>query len=109
MKYKILTPDANGVFTFTKEELEKFMEEIYDEGYNEGMKHTITTPSYPVPITYPDPITHPYVTWTDPKTVPVSTTTTYVTAIDPALRDYATTNPAIRNDPFTFTGDANGK
>jgi hypothetical protein len=64
MKYKILTPNENGKFEFTKEELEKFMEELYDEGYNEGKKHTITTPFYP------DPITHPYVTWSD-KTTPI--------------------------------------
>ena len=102
MKYKILTPNENGMFTFTKEELEKFMEEIYDEGYNEGMKHTITTPSYP----YPDPITHPYVTWSD-KTTPISTTTAYWSGTDPAAIECTTTNPAIRNDPFTLTGDIN--
>lgn len=101
MKYKILTPNENGMFEFTKEELEKFMEEIYDEGYNDGRKYTITTPSYP------DPITHPYVTWTDSKTAPVRTTTTYWTGTDPAAMECTTTNPAIRNDPFTLTGDIN--
>lgn len=105
MKYKILIPDANGVFKFTKESLEKFMEEIYEEGYNDGKKHTITTPSYP----YPDPITHPYVTWTDAKTAPVRTTTAYWAGTDPAGIDYTTTNATIRNDPVTLTGDANGK
>lgn len=85
MKYKILVPDANGVFTFTKEELEKFMEEIYDEGYNEGMKHTITTPVYP-----PNPITYPTITWSD-KTAP------------------AWYDTWMCNSTTTAVGDTNGK
>jgi hypothetical protein len=120
MKYKILTPNTNGMFEFSKEELEKTMTDIYDEGYNDGyrdgQKFTITTPSYP-----PNPITYPSITWSDKttplqydtwmgkSTTPVSTTTAYWTGTDPAARDCTTTNPAIRNDPSTLTGDANGK
>lgn len=44
MKYKILTPDENGNFVFTKDELEKLLEEVYNEGVEEGKKYTITTP-----------------------------------------------------------------
>lgn len=103
MKYKILVPNANGEFTFTKEELEKFMEEIYDEGYNDGRKYTITTPVYPR-----NPIITPTITWSD-KTTPINTTTAYWSGTDPAAIECTTTNPAIRNDPFTLTGDTNGK
>lgn len=87
MKYKILVPDVNGKFTFTKEELEKFMEEIYDEGYNEGMKHTITTPSYP-----PNPIMYPSVTWSDSSVI-------WSEPYDVWTRSFTTAQ----------TGDVNGK
>ncbi len=32
MKYKILQLDANGRISFTKEELEKLLDEVYEEG-----------------------------------------------------------------------------
>lgn len=37
MKIKILTPDENGLFSFTKEELEELLQESYDEGYVKGV------------------------------------------------------------------------
>lgn len=38
MKYKILQLDANGRISFTKEELEKLLDEVYDNGYADGRK-----------------------------------------------------------------------
>lgn len=38
MKYKILQLDANGRISFTKEELEKLLDEVYDNGYEDGRK-----------------------------------------------------------------------
>ena len=38
MKYKILQLDANGRISFTKEELEKLLGEVYDNGYEDGRK-----------------------------------------------------------------------
>lgn len=32
MKYKVLQLDANGRISFTKEELEKLLDEVYEEG-----------------------------------------------------------------------------
>lgn len=41
MKYKIFSLDENGKISFEKEELEKLLEEVYNEGYKEGEKvHT---------------------------------------------------------------------
>ena len=48
MKYKILQLDANGRISFSKEELEKLLDEVYDEGYQDGRK----TCQYPY-WTYP--------------------------------------------------------
>ncbi len=44
MKYKILQLDANGRISFTKEELEKLLDEVYDNGYEDGRK----TCQYPI-------------------------------------------------------------
>lgn len=41
MRIKIFTPNNNGKIEFTKEELEKLLEEAYQEGYDEGSKKTI--------------------------------------------------------------------
>ena len=62
MKYKILQLDANGRISFTKEELEKLLDEVYDNGYEDGRK----TCYYPY-WTYP---TKPY--W-DPNKIWITT------------------------------------
>ena len=36
MKYKILQLDANGRISFTKEELEKLLDEVYEDGRRDG-------------------------------------------------------------------------
>ena len=38
MKYKILQLDANGRISFTKEELEELLDEVYNSGYEDGRK-----------------------------------------------------------------------
>lgn len=48
MRIKIFIPNNNGKLEFTKEELEKLLEEAYQEGYDEGSKKT--TISYPAGI-----------------------------------------------------------
>ena len=35
-KYKVFTPNANKKVEFTKEELEKLLNEVYNEGYTDG-------------------------------------------------------------------------
>lgn len=55
MKIKVFYPDRNGNIVFTKEELEKLLDEVYNEGYNDARPYiwngpynggTITTPYY---------------------------------------------------------------
>lgn len=36
MKIKVLTSNADGNFVFSKEELEKLLNEAYNEGYQDG-------------------------------------------------------------------------
>lgn len=38
-RIRIFANNSNGKIEFTKEELEKLLQEIYDEGYNEGRKN----------------------------------------------------------------------
>ena len=48
-KVMILTPNVNNKdFIFTKEELEKLLNEAYDEGYQDGVRSvsTVSTLSY---------------------------------------------------------------
>lgn len=51
MKYKILEVGADGLLSFTKEELEALLEETYNAGYEDGRKtcqypYWISTPPY---------------------------------------------------------------
>lgn len=48
MRIKIFIPNNNGKLEFTKEELEKLLEEAYQEGYDDGSKKTVI--SYPTGI-----------------------------------------------------------
>ena len=49
MKIKILTPNANGNFEFTKADLEKLLKEAYDDGYSDGIQSSYTTVGSPIP------------------------------------------------------------
>lgn len=43
MKIKVLVPNNNGKFEFTKEELEALLKEAYDEGYSDHYYPISTT------------------------------------------------------------------
>lgn len=51
MKVKVFYPNKNGEIVFTKEELEKLLDEIYDAGYQDGRSRywTWTSPSITTP------------------------------------------------------------
>lgn len=77
MKYKIFSLDENGRISFTKEELEKLLDEVYDDGYSEGSKKYV----YCYPTTYTEPYNpnKPYITYlsqdqssTSVSTVPIT-------------------------------------
>lgn len=83
MKYKILIPNTeNNNFYFTKDELEKLLDETYEEGYKEGSKKYV----YCYPTTHTEPyntITQPYITYStryvDCNTVTTANSSEYAT------------------------------
>lgn len=65
MKYKIFSLDENGRISFTKEELEKLLDEVYTDGYEQGSKKYVYC--YPTTHTEPyNPLTQPYITYNTP-------------------------------------------
>lgn len=72
MKTKIFTKNENGKIEFTENELKKLLDEIYNEGYNDGKSRSYiyTTPTRTTPWWQ-------YGTWctTDSTTVKGTTTT----------------------------------
>lgn len=47
----VVSPNKDGKIEFTKEELQKMLDDAYNKGYTEGKTpswDTITVPSYPV-------------------------------------------------------------
>ena len=62
MKYKIFSLDENGRISFTKEELEKLLDEVYTDGYEQGSKKYVYY--YPTIHTEPyNPLTQPYINY----------------------------------------------
>lgn len=62
MKYKIFSLDENGRISFTKEELEKLLNEVYTDGYEQGSKKYVYC--YPTTHTEPyNPLTQPDITY----------------------------------------------
>ena len=48
MKIKVFYPDRDGRISFTKKELENLLDEVYREGYKDGLPYyTWTSPYYP--------------------------------------------------------------
>ncbi len=94
MKYKILQLDANGRISFTKEELEKLLDEVYNNGYEDGRK----TCWYPY-WTYKTEPTYPNIVWTGNGTQPTVDKT--------IIGDYPTDTTAVPNwaqqDPYKTT------
>jgi hypothetical protein len=39
MKIKVFTPEFDGCIRFSKEELQRLLDEVYAEGYNDGSIH----------------------------------------------------------------------
>lgn len=81
MKYKIFTA-VNDVLSFTKEELEKLLDEVYEDGYKSGLNagragySWISNTPPTAPIYLNNPPYNPYeVTCTDATKVPISLTT----------------------------------
>jgi hypothetical protein len=64
MKVKVFYPNSKGEIVFTKEELEKLLDEVYDAGYSDGRSRywTWTSPS----------ITSPYYTTCSNRTITTS-------------------------------------
>ena len=95
MKYKILIPNKENKFEFTKEALEKLLDDVYNDGFKDGQ-----LTSQPTKITYPinDPNStgtpgnplNPYVTWMGPNDVPPSVLTS-----NPS---YSTNTTTARNE-----------
>lgn len=61
MKVKIFYPNSEDKIEFTREELEKLINDIYNEGYEDGRSRseviTVPTPVYPYnPIIYNTPV-----------------------------------------------------
>lgn len=76
MKTKIFTKNEKGKIEFTEAELKKLLDEIYNEGYNDGKSrsYTYTTPIHATPWWQ-------YRTWcTDSSTTNVQPLTTATTS-----------------------------
>ena len=75
MKTKIFTKNENGKVEFTEKELKALLDEIYNEGYNDGKSRSYiyTTPYYVNPWYKTYCITNA-TTATDSKTLTTATT-----------------------------------
>lgn len=76
-RYKIFAVDENNRITFTKEQLESILDEIYNDGFSDGkLAAQITLIHYPTndPGSTGNNSPNPYVTWTGPTDVRGSTT-----------------------------------
>ena len=62
MKVKIFTPDLNGRISFTKEELQQLLDEVYREGYNDARPYYYWTTPY-TNITTSNPRLENNITW----------------------------------------------
>ena len=50
MKVKCFYPDKNGNIVLTKSELEKLLNDVYDEGYSDGEQSSNPTITYRAPL-----------------------------------------------------------
>lgn len=81
MKYKIFSLDENERIYFLKENLENLLDEVYNEGYEEGKKagniQYVPYPQVSNPPAQPyNPLNpNPYITWLGPNDVPPSFST----------------------------------
>ena len=68
---KVFTTNSNGKIEFTKDELEKVLNEVWQDGYNSNTSYWWSSPTITGPYTY---TTTPYYTGTD-KSVRVTCST----------------------------------
>ena len=50
MKVKCFYPDKDGNIVLTKDELEKLLNDVYDEGYSDGRQNGNPIITYPTPL-----------------------------------------------------------
>lgn len=81
MKYKLIEPtiqDGKFFYQFTKESLEKLLDEVYNEGLSDGelkaQSEIIKCPNNDPKSTGYTPFLNPYITWQGPNDVPPSCT-----------------------------------
>ena len=94
MKHRLFIPifqEGKYVFQFTKEELEKLLDEVYTDGYEQGLKkYVYCYPTDDLRSTGNNPL-NPYVTWMGPNDVPPS-------CRDSSGSAYSTTTTTARKD-----------
>lgn len=78
MKVKCFYPDKNGNIVLTKSELEKLLNDVYDEGYSDGKQSSNLTITYPAPLA---PYTPYYYNESSKKTID-TTPVVYCTSDD---------------------------
>lgn len=86
MKIKIFCPNTNGKLEFTKEELEKLLNEAYNDGYRDG--------NYSRTWTY----TYPSITCSSSD----STTIGQVDGYEKATISNVVTSTSAKSEPYTY-------
>lgn len=94
-RYKIFAVDENNRITFTKEELESILDEIYNDGFIDGKLATQTTLiRYPIndPGSTGNNRLNTGITWMGPNDVPCTSDSniTYTTVATSNSSEYAT-------------------
>ena len=94
MKVKVIYVNEDDSITFTKEDLEKLLDEVYDEGYKDGKSNIMVSPFQIPSSNIRDPITNPSITWCEGS--PDSITNPQITWGEPSgniiFTDTVTTN-----------------
>ena len=78
MKVKIFTPNKDGKIEFNQKDLESLLNEIYEEGYNDGKKNNSGGLNYPAGVRKIED-NNPY-KWVSDSTSTTSFPTTITTA-----------------------------
>lgn len=68
MKVKVFYPDKNGKISFTKEELQALLDEVYKEGYNDARPYYWTSPYWTWSNSNINTTTTPYITYNTRET-----------------------------------------
>lgn len=76
MKVKVFYPDKNGKISFTKEELQALLDEVYKEGYNDAKPYYWTSPYWTWSNGNISTTTTPYLTYSTSGTTALNSTST---------------------------------